>query len=219
MITRHLKYAVVLTILVLMTRSAQASFFIGNAFFSQPPTSEIGSIASSNLIINNAGFSFTVSGVVEVQIPSGLNGGILLEWTVDRELHPTYGSSNIITTTSLTGFSDPPEFGTFGDTSGVTFSALDQYPVVSESTIPLTLTSGVATWNGITIQSTPFFYTSAFGFHYLRQKFYLEGSQLSGPGGLWTIDLPLTSEVTIVPEPSGFLLLLLGVLGTGRRFS
>jgi hypothetical protein len=106
-----------------------------------------------NLFINNGPCSITVSGVVGVQVPPGAVSGTLIEWSVDRPLDPNYGTSNMITTTTLNGFSQPPANGTYGNTLGATFSYLDQYPVVSESNIPLTLTNGAAAWSQITVQN------------------------------------------------------------------
>jgi len=39
----------------------------------------------------------------------------------------------------------------------------------------------------------------------------LDGVQLSGIGGQWLIDLPLTSEVVPIPEPGAFLTVLAGI--------
>jgi len=202
------------TFLALATCAAtsHAAYFSNNAFFSQVPTSQMGPVVFNNLFINNAPFSITVSGQVKVQVPPGNVAGTLIEWSVDRPLDPNYGTSGMITTTTLNGFSQPPANGTYGNTSGATFSYLDQYPVVSKSNIPLTLTNGAANWVQITVQSGTFTYTSANGLHYLRQQFQLDGVQLSGVGGQWLLDLPLTTDIIPVPEP-GSALTVLGVFG------
>jgi hypothetical protein len=211
--------ATILALATFATVSHAAPYFSGNASFSQAPTSQMGPVVFNNLFINNAFFSFTVSGQVKIQVPPGAVSGTLIEWTVDRPLDPNYGSANVITTTTLNGFSQPPANGTYGNTSGATYSSLDQYPVVSKSNIPLTLTNGAATWNQITVQSGTFAYTSANGLHYLRQRFELDGVQLNGIGGIWLLDLPLTSEVTEIPEPGATtsLLSVIGLFALRRR--
>jgi hypothetical protein len=200
------------TILALVTSAtSQAAYFSGNAFFSQVPTSQMGPVVFNNLFINNGPLSITVSGIVKVQVPAGSVSGTLIEWSVDRPLDPSYGASNMITTTTLNGFSQPPANGTYGNTSGATYSYLDQYPVTSKSNIALSLTSGAATWAQITVQSNIFPYTSASGQHYLRQRFELDGAQLTGIGGQWILDLPLTTDVIPVPEPASVLTVLGGI--------
>ena len=201
------------TILALATCAAtsHAAYFSGNAFFSQAPTSQMGPVVFNNLVINNGPFSITVSGQVKVQVPPGAVSGTLIEWSVDRLLDPAYGTSNMNTTMTLAGFSQPPSNGTYGNTSGATYTYLDQYPVVSKSNINLNLTNGAAVWPQNTVYSSVFSYTSASGLHYLRQRFELDGVQLSGIGGEWLIDLPLISEVIIIPEPASALLVLGGI--------
>ena len=203
------------TILILATIAAtsHAAYFSGNASFSQAPTSQMGPVVFNNLFINNGPFSITVSGIVKIQVPPGYVSGTLIEWSVDRPLDPYYGTSIMNTTTTLNGFSQPPANGTYGNTLGATYAYLDQYPVVSKSDIPLTLTNGAATWPQITVQSSLFSYTSTNGSHYLRQRFELDGVQFSGIGGQWTIDLPITTNVTPVPEPSTFAMLAIGAVG------
>jgi hypothetical protein len=211
-------------LLVLAAASAgHAAYFSGNAFFSQVPTSQMGPVVFNSLFINNGPWSITVSGIVKVQVPPGAVSGTLIEWSVDRPLDPNYGTGSMITATTLNGFSQPPANGTYGNTTGATFSYLDQYPVVSKSNIPLPLTNGAATWVQITVQSSLFTYTSASGQHYLRQRFELDGVQLSGIGGQWLLDLPLTTDIIAVPEPAslaafagGFLLVPLAAASRRR---
>jgi hypothetical protein len=199
--------------------ASQAAFFAGNAYFSQGPSSQMGPIVFNNLVINNGPFSITVSGQIKVQVPPGPVSGTLVEWWVDRPLDPTYGTSSMVTTMTLNGFSTPPSNGTYGNSSGATYTYLDQYPVVSKSNFPLMLTNGAAVWPTNTVNSSTFNYTSANGIHYLRQVWQLDGVQLSGIGGQWLIDLPLTSEVVEIPEPAGILLLLCGLtFVTSRRW-
>jgi hypothetical protein len=90
--------------------------------------------------------------------------------------------------------------------------------VVSKSNIPLTLTNGDETWHPGTVNSSTFSYTSINGIHYLRQVWQLDAVQFSGPGGIWLIDFPLTSEVVEIPEPTALLLTLCGLtLAANRR--
>ena len=206
--------------LALCAATSHAAYFSGNASFTQAPVSQMGPVVFNNLFINTGGISFTVSGQVKVQVPPGAVSGTLIEWIVDCPLDPNYGNSNMITATTLNGFSQPPANGTYGTTLGASYSYLDQYPVVSKSNIPLTLTNGAATWNQITIQSGTFSYTSASGLHYLRQRFELDGVQNTGSlGGQWLLDLPLTSEVIPIPEPGSVLAVLgsIGLLALRRR--
>ena len=177
----------------------------------------MGPIVYNTLGINNGPFSITVSGQIKVQVPPGAVSGTLVEWWVDRQLDPTYGTSNMVTSMTLYGFSTPPSNGTYGNTSGATYTYLDQYPVVSKSNIPLMLTNGAANWSPGTVNSSTFSYTSINGIHYLRQVWQLDGVQFSGPGGLWLIDFPLTSEVVEIPEPAGLMLLLCGLTLAAKR--
>jgi hypothetical protein len=205
------RITVAIIYLAICAGSSDAAFFSGNAFFSQSPVSQLGPVVFNNLFINNGPFSITVSGQVKVQVPPGFVSGTLIEWAVDRLLDPSYGTSSMNTTMTLAGFSQPPTNGTYGNTSGATYTILDQYPVVSKANINLTLTNGAATWFQNTVQSSVFTYTSANGLHYLRQRWELDGIQLSGIGGQWLIDLPLDSGVLIVPEPGSAMALMIAV--------
>ena len=189
---------------------SEAALFSGGAAFTNAPSSQMGPVAANTVVINDGPYGFTVSGTVNVQIPAGAVSGTLLTWDVDRPLDPAFGTAPMITSTVLTGYSAPPP-GSFATTSGQSSSFFNQYPVTSNSTIPLTLTNGAATWTNAFIQSSIFTYTSSAGNNYLRQHFELDGVQISGPGGQWIIDFPLETYVTIVPEPLSIVGLLIGV--------
>lgn len=209
---------IALALLVLVasagTSLASNNLFIGNAYFSQPPMSQLGPIVFNNIVINNGPGSYTVSGQLHVQVPAGAVTGTLIEWTVDRLLDPAYSlSGNYSTVMTLSGYAQPPGGGTYGPTSGYTRTSLTSFPIVSQSIIPLTLTNGAAIWPQQTVNSSVFFYTAASGAHYLRQSWVLDGTKLSGPGGLWIIDLPLESGILFVPEPGSAALLLVGAIG------
>jgi hypothetical protein len=213
--------AAVLLLVLSLSVVSDGAYFLGNAFFSQAPATQMGTIASSNLVINNGPWSITVSGVVTVQVPPGNVSGTLIEYTVDRQLDPTYGTGSMITATTLSGFSQPPNFGTYGNTLGFNHTSLTNYPIVSQSMILMSLTAGATVWNQITVQSSIFTYTSQNGLHYLRQRFELDGVQFNGIGGIWTIDLPVTSEIILVPEPIAAAMALVLALGArvgSRRF-
>jgi hypothetical protein len=177
----------------------------------------MGTISSSNLVINNGPYGFTVSGQIQVLLPAGAVSGTLIAWDVDRPLDPSFGTGPMITTTVLTGFSSPPS-GSIGTTTGFTSSFFNQYPVVSCSTIPITLVNGVATWSNVLVQSGIFTYTSSAGNNYLRQHFELDGVKLSGGSGTWLIDLPIETTATPVPEPASLLTVAgLAFLAARRR--
>jgi hypothetical protein len=200
------------------TSLASNNFFIGNAFFSQPPASQLGPIVFNNIVINNGPGSYTVSGQLHVQVPAGFVTGTLIEWTVDRLLDPAFSlSGNYTTVMTLSGFAQPPGGGTYGPTSGYTTTSLTSFPVVSQSIIPLTLTNGAAIWPQQTVNSSVFFYTAASGAHYLRQSWVLDGTKLSGPGGLWIIDLPLESGIVPEPATAWSLVTAIGIVAIRRR--
>jgi hypothetical protein len=200
------------------TSLASNNFFIGNAFFSQPPASQLGPIVFNNIVINNGPGSYTVSGQLHVQVPAGAVTGTLIEWTVDRLLDPAFSlSGNYTTVMTLSGFTQPPGGGTYGPTSGYTSTSLTSFPVVSQSIIPLTLTNGAAIWPQQTVNSSVFFYTAASGAHYLRQSWVLDGTKISGPGGLWIIDLPLESGIVPEPATAWSLATAIGIVAIRRR--
>jgi hypothetical protein len=205
-----------IALLVGIGADAQAALFSGTAAFTNAPSSQMGAIASNTLVINNGPFGFTVSGVINVQIPAGSVSGTLLTWDVDRSLDLTYGTGPMITSTILTGFSVPPS-GSFATTTGYTSSFFNQYPGVSNSTIPITLTNGAATWTNTFVQSSIFTYTSSPGNNYLRQHFELDGFHISGPGGLWILDVPVETYANPVPEPASIVGLLIGTAFMLRR--
>ncbi len=182
------------------------------------PTTQLGTIVNSAITITNTPTAFTVAGFVDIQVPAGAVSGTLLQFTVDRPLNAAYFPpvSTLSTTTTLTGFSAPPAGSTFGPTSGTTNTEFNLYPGVlfSKSNIPLLLTNGAAVWLSLSNTSPLFVYTTG-GTQYVRQTFDLDGVILTGPGGIWTVDFPITSEV--VPEPMSFLALGMGVLALVRR--
>ena len=89
----------------------------------------------------------------------------------------------------------------------------------SLSSYAMTLTNGMATWSTGPINSGTFSgATPASPTYYLRQHFFLDGTYLSGPGGTWTVDVPLDSYITQVPEPGMISLLsVVGLFAVTRR--
>ncbi|MCE9558420.1 MAG: PEP-CTERM sorting domain-containing protein [Armatimonadetes bacterium] len=194
--------------------ASQAQIFSGPAFFSVAPNSQIGTV-TNNLSITNFTTHFTVTGQVIVNTAPGAHAGVLASWEIRRPLNPSWGTGTLYTGTQLIGFSQPPPGGTYGNTSGqvTTFSTTNPGfgPGFSGSVAPMTLTAGAATW-GVIYGSFPWTYTSG-GTNWVVQRFFLDGVQLSGPGGNWVVDVPVTSfmDTTPVPEPGS--LLALGVAG------
>lgn len=202
---------------LVVSAAGHAALFSGNSSFTTMPFSTMGPIVNNTLVLNDGPLGFTVSGQVEIMVPSGQVGGTLIYWEVDRPLDPTYGSAPLNTTTILTGFSQPPTGGTYGLTLGETWSEFNQYPGTSKSQIPITLTNGAAVWNSVTVTSSNFPYVSAAGANYVRQQFWIDGSQISGPGGIWLIDVPVETRVTVVPEPVTLAVFGLGLAALARR--
>ncbi len=202
------KLSVVALATIFATASQAAPLFSGLAFFSQGPFTQMGGINGSLSIVNLPN-GFNITGNITINTGPGFVGGTLLSWTVDRPLDPSYGTGILSTTTYLFGFSQPPSLGTFGNTSGISQSEFTNFVGPSTSTIPLNLTAGAQTWNNI-FSSGPFVYTSG-GTNYLRQRFDLDGIQLSGPGGNWVVDVPLTTTVDVVPEPTSLAAIFAGI--------
>ena len=204
-------------ILFVAAATSEAALFSGPSTFSSPAVSQLGPV-TDNLVLTDTANGFFVSGQVIVAVPPGGIAGTLVTWTVDRPLDPTYGAASLITTTVLDGFAAPP-VGSFGPTSGFVQSYFTNFQIPSTSSIPITLVNGAAVWSNIIVNSSTFAYTSG-GVNFLRQRFDLDGVQISGPGGNWVIDVPVTTTAEVVPEPSSIVLAGLGVVGLlawGRR--
>lgn len=194
---------------------AQAALFSGPSSFTFGPVTQLG-VLTNNLTLTDTANGFVVSGQLLINVPAGPVAGTLASWIVDRPLDATYGTGSLITTTILDGFSQPPA-GSFGATSGVCESFFTNFPVTSLSQIPVSLPAGAATWNNIIVNSSTFAYTSG-GTNFLRQRFDVDGVQLAGPGGIWVVDVPVTTFATVVPEPaSACLLLTLGIAALRSR--
>jgi hypothetical protein len=210
------KLVLALSVMVVAS-TAQGALFSGVASFTSGPTTQVGTITGSTLSINNFGNGFDITGQVTISVAPGAHSGTLLQWVVDRPLDPLYlpAVSSMSTTTNLTGFSLPPAGSTFGPTSGQSYTAFNLYPGTSQSTIPLALVNGAATWNNLTNTSSTFTYTTG-GVQYVRQVFDLDGVVLTGPGGNWIVDFPVSTFVN-VPEPMTMSLLATGLAVTLRR--
>lgn len=205
-----------LIVVFLSGATCEAGLFLGAAAFSSGPTSQLGSV-TNNLVVTNTANGFTVSGqvIITINVAPPTNAGTLVQWTVDRPLDPAYtGPFTLSTTTVLNGFSAPP-VGVFQPTSGQVSSEFTNVGAASQSQIPMTLVNGLDSppWNNLTSTSSTFLYAPSAG--NLRQSFVLDGVYLAGPGGTWTIDVPVTTFATSVPEPSG---LVLGILAASSGF-
>lgn len=189
-----------------------APLFSGPSSFTLAPTTQLGSLVN-NLVLTDTANGFVVSGQLLITVPASFVSGTLAAWEVDRPLDPAFGSATLQTTTILTGFSTPPP-GAVGNTSGAVTSYFTDNPnpplAGSASLIPMTLVLGVdiPAWNNLTMTSSSFAYVSG-GVNFLHQRFDLDGIYFGGPGGVWTVDVPLASLIQPVPEASG---LWLGVL-------
>lgn len=186
---------------------SHAALFSGGSFFSLNPQSQVG-VPFNNLTLTDTPTGFIVSGQVMIVTPPGFTTGTLLHFEVSRALDPSFGVGTAFTSTQVIGFSSPPP-GTFGNTSGTCRSFFTNYPGVSESIVPLTLPGGTNTWN-ISANSGPFGYTS-FGTNYLTQVFDIDGTQLTGPGGNWIVDVPTITDVQLVPEPVSMVVISFGI--------
>ncbi len=194
-----------------VTSVAQGALFTGGAVFTTAPNSQLGAV-TNNLVITNTALGFVVTGTVLINVPAAPTGGILVQWLVERPLDPTYtGPFNLTTITSLDGFSLPPPGG-FQNTAGQVTSRFTAHPG-SDSSIAMQLVNGIDTpaWNPtITVTSPVFTYTPGAGLT-LQQYFVLDGIYTGGPGGTWTIDVPVTTSVG-VPEPSAAVLVAGGAV-------
>lgn len=207
------KYAVAMMALV-WCGTSHAQLFSGPAAFTVTPISQIG-IVTNNLVLNNTPTGFVVTGQLLITIPPGTISGLLAAFTVDRPLNPGFGTGTFMTTTTVTGFSAPPP-GTFGNTFGQVFTVWTNPGVGSISNVPLALVGGVdlPPWAALTASSPTFSYTSG-GVNSMQQRFQIDGNQIAGPGGVWTLDFPIFSNFVIIPEPSSILLTLSLVAGLG----
>jgi hypothetical protein len=192
--------------------SALGQFAPTNAVpaFMNNPTSAMGIVTGNTLVLTSNPNGFVVSGQVAITIPPGPSSGILVQWTVVRRIEPfAFSASGIMTNTILTGFSAPP-IGTFANTSGSVVTDWRFMPggaLVggSQSTVPMSLVNGVDSpaWAALTANSGGGGFTWTGGIFtaaVMQQQFTLFGNYTGGPGGVWVIDVPVTSEV-IVPLP------------------
>lgn len=190
---------------------ARGQFAPSNAppVFTVLPASTMGTVVGNSLVLTALPNGFVVTGQVQIAIAPGPASGILVQWTVERRLDPAFTASGIQNTTILTGFSAPP-VGTFGTTSGTVLTdwrfATGGTSVVggSQATVPMTLVNGIDSppWTGLTATSVPFTWTAGFfPTGVMQQRFTLFGNYTGGPGGIWVIDVPVTSIATIPCPP------------------
>lgn len=208
---------------LVLAGSAQA-ILTGVPTFVTPPNSQLGPITNNTLVITPFANGFSVSGQIDVTVPSTTTGitGLLLGYEVDYPIDPLYPfNPSLFTTTVIDGFSTPPA-GTVGNTQGFVHSGIvtlpSTYLVASISSINLSLVAGVDSppwFPPIGANSATFPFTGASGM-VLRQRFEIDGDYQSGPGGIWTIDLPVFTF--IIPEPSsGALMITAGLTLTAFR--
>jgi hypothetical protein len=201
--------AVLFSTILCGTSQAQLFLVTDNAAFTQLPTSQLGSVIN-NLVITDTTTGFTVTGQVLVNVPPGSHSGTLVSWTVERKMNQGHNAVNEFTNTQLDGFSQPPP-GIFGNTSGVVESEFTNV-TGSAATINPTLTAGAAVWTNLTASNGPHSFLVGSS-DYLRQTFFVDGTQINGPGGQWIIDVPVMSFVTTaVPEPASVGLLSFAVV-------
>ncbi len=201
--------------------SAQA-LLIGAPTWNTPPSSAMGSITLNTLAATSLGNGFSVSGQIDVNITTATAAGILLEYEIDWPIDPAYPfNPSLFTTTIIDGYSLPP-IGTVGNTFGFVDSYIVTLPntmlVPSAAALPLSLVAGIDSpaWSPpIGINSGTFAFGGAPGMA-LRQHFFLDGNYMSGPGGIWTIDLPvitMVSQMPAVPEPNAIYLAICSLMG------
>jgi hypothetical protein len=224
---RSMGFAFALSVMVMGIFVAPAPAFLTGVptFTAGPSTSpSLGTIVGNTLTITSIPNGFQVTGQIQVSIapnPTAPLTGILLNYTVEQPIDPTYPfNPGLFTTTVIDGFSLPPP-GSVGSTAGFVHSSIvtlpSTYLAPSISNIPLSLVAGVdnPAWTPAIVASSGAFPFTGAPNMVLRQEFTLDGIYNSGPGGIWTIDLPVQTFVSSVPEPSTFALTALGLAGLG----
>lgn len=206
-------------VLVFNVANVAQGQFAGASFWNQTPSSTMGAV-TNNLVVTDTANGFVISGQAIVNVAPGPNAGTLLTWTRDRPLDFPYGPNNLTTTTVLDGFSLPP-IGTVGNTQGLVESIFTDYlgTTTSLSMVPMSLVNGVDTplWINLSSTSAVFSHTATAG-QFMRQTFTLDGNYMAGAGGSWVIDVPVTSKINVVPEPSsGTLLAIASTIFIGFR--
>jgi len=190
---------------VMFLSSSAMAQFAGNAFFSTVPFSQLGPV-TNNLVITNTANGFTVTGDATIfALPAPPTAaGILVEWVIDRPLSPSFTFTSWTTTTILDGFSLPPVV-TAGNTGGVVTTEFSEPGMQgpSQSSLLMSLVGGSATWISLSNTSGAFSgATPATPTYFLRQRFFLDGVYLAGPGGNWVVDVPVDSFIQQLPEPA-----------------
>jgi hypothetical protein len=198
-------------LLVLPGVQARAALLTGTYSYSQPVTTQLGTISFNTLTVTPILNGFVVSGQVGINVPAGSSSGTLASWAIDWPIDPTFPFNPALsTTTTLTGFSAPP-IGAVGNTSGSVSTSIVTLPSTvypgSQSQVPMQLIAGIDSpaWAALTNTSPTFGFAGAPGM-VLRQRFDLDGIYFGGPGGLWVVDVPITTFVNNVPEPSTAML-------------
>lgn len=210
-----------------LTAQPASAFLIGAPTFTTVPTSALGPITLNTLTVTPFPNGFSVAGQIQVTIPSTAAStpltGVLLSYEVDYPVDPTFPfNPTLFTTTAVDGFSTPPP-GTVGNTAGFVHSVITALPntplVASISNVPLALVAGFdfPQWSPPIVGNSGIFPFAGAPNMVLRQTFMLDGSYLAGPGGIWTIDLPANTYVTLVPEPASGLLFLTGFCTVAAR--
>jgi hypothetical protein len=211
-----------------------------HAFFSQQPDTGLCSPTttcfSHNFTISDRTDGFAVTGTASINL-GGSASGTLLHWEVMRLLNPAYTSIYVFnqipqtTTTVVDGNSAPPTTLGSSTTTSLGNARTDyfpNYPGSSESQVSLTANASTAgspttVWDPVTnpsmtVTSSTFTY-SAGGSQWMRQIFDVDGVY-SGPGGTWTVTLPVVSTSMVpVPEPAAAVLVAVGCAILGLRRS